>query len=737
MLVLLVLIVHKIFRSKLSPAWRYGLWLLVVVRLLMPASPQSAISIFNLAKFTPRPVIAPPAAPSRMEAPAIPISDLQARPQASDNRAANSSAGRTEMLAAWRTDDDHAAGAVTTRSLRPKRPIDWFGMACAVWLGGVGLLGLRLVWANVRFGSRLARHRPVADATIIRLVEDCANRLRTRCPVSVIETEEVASPAVCGLWKKRLLVPDGVFERFSSEELRHIFLHELAHVKRRDVEVNWLAVLLQILHRFNPVLWLAFEWNDAPAERFQLQIEKDGFITQHKNVDAIEGRELAVELDDALRIMGNMQDAETKEPLREFHIDWMDRSEPQDFANGYPFSTIPGSNGVYLLDLGRLYASGWAGGYAHQCIFRVEADGYATFVSRVFASRNGDFGEVSPYNVELKRTAQIFGTVVDANGRPVPGAQVGLKMPASRLFLQGKPEFSASAQGASFRQTDAQGRFHLNTDPAAAGLVAVHDEGFAAIGSNELSSNLTVKLQPWGRIEGTVWEYDKLVTNQAIWGSAANRSPSESLHTEFRTNTDAQGRFVFEFVPPGQYSVYRMIPTGGGGSSGGPHEVVQVQPGKTTAVKVGGAGRPVVGRMKIMNPYVAIDWSGGRNHFYTQSIYPRPPTNFTTREQIEAWVNQPEIQKARAAIRNYPMRMAAGGSFRMEEVRPGKYEMQIEILDPRDPNAMAYSKHIANATKAFEVPEPDAREPLDIGVFEISLKQDPSSPEQWAADKIQ
>src|ERR1035438_1189499 len=50
-LVLLVLIVQMLFRNKLSPAWRYGLWLLIVVRLMMPTAPQSDLSIFNVAKF--------------------------------------------------------------------------------------------------------------------------------------------------------------------------------------------------------------------------------------------------------------------------------------------------------------------------------------------------------------------------------------------------------------------------------------------------------------------------------------------------------------------------------------------------------------------------------------------------------------------------------------------------------------------------------------------------------------
>src|SRR5437762_409184 len=47
-------------------------------------------------------------------------------------------------------------------------------------------------------------------------------------------------------------------ERCTPQELRFVFLHELAHLKRRDIAVNWLTTILQILHWFNPLVWLAF-----------------------------------------------------------------------------------------------------------------------------------------------------------------------------------------------------------------------------------------------------------------------------------------------------------------------------------------------------------------------------------------------------------------------------------------------------------------------------------------------
>src|ERR1035441_9885026 len=50
-LILLVLTVQWAFGQRLSPRWRYGLWLLVVARLALPWTIPSAVSVFNLLSF--------------------------------------------------------------------------------------------------------------------------------------------------------------------------------------------------------------------------------------------------------------------------------------------------------------------------------------------------------------------------------------------------------------------------------------------------------------------------------------------------------------------------------------------------------------------------------------------------------------------------------------------------------------------------------------------------------------
>jgi hypothetical protein len=44
----------------------------------------------------------------------------------------------------------------------------------------------------------------------------------------------------------------------SEEGKRYVFLHELAHFERKDILINWIIMLVQILHWFNPIVWYAF-----------------------------------------------------------------------------------------------------------------------------------------------------------------------------------------------------------------------------------------------------------------------------------------------------------------------------------------------------------------------------------------------------------------------------------------------------------------------------------------------
>ena len=47
-LIILILLAKKIFKKTLSPKWHYYIWILLLIRLMVPYTPESSFSIYNL-----------------------------------------------------------------------------------------------------------------------------------------------------------------------------------------------------------------------------------------------------------------------------------------------------------------------------------------------------------------------------------------------------------------------------------------------------------------------------------------------------------------------------------------------------------------------------------------------------------------------------------------------------------------------------------------------------------------
>ncbi len=93
----------------------------------------------------------------------------------------------------------------------------------------------------------LLNARPADDAKR-KLADSVARDMGVKRRLAVIETDLLETPAVVGLFAPKLLLPRKVAARLSSDELILIFRHELAHLKRGDLWVNFLVCVLQIVH---------------------------------------------------------------------------------------------------------------------------------------------------------------------------------------------------------------------------------------------------------------------------------------------------------------------------------------------------------------------------------------------------------------------------------------------------------------------------------------------------------
>ena len=142
----IILLVQFLLRRRLSPAWRHGLWFLLVARLLMPMTPSSAVSVFNLANWSRR-----QAARVSVQAPAAEALDLAssvvfARPEKPEVQSAAPPSALTRQI----PEPIATKPFPPARASQPARPaahplnLDWMGVAALVWLAGVLVLVSRL-----------------------------------------------------------------------------------------------------------------------------------------------------------------------------------------------------------------------------------------------------------------------------------------------------------------------------------------------------------------------------------------------------------------------------------------------------------------------------------------------------------------------------------------------------------------------------------------------------------------
>lgn len=212
-LMALIVLLQQILKERLIPGWSCLLWGLVLVRLLVPWSPESRFSIM------PR---------------LFPVDSAQAIWQ-------EASSGAQGLQ-----------GAVVHASVTPDR------IWTFIWLAGAAACAAHTLWSSWRFARRMDRFiSPVQDPDTLALFAECRVALNVRRPVGLVTGAAGTSPALYGLLKPRVIIPAPLLTALDSEKLRHIMLHELAHAKRHDIALNWLMRLVLSIHWFNPVLWYA------------------------------------------------------------------------------------------------------------------------------------------------------------------------------------------------------------------------------------------------------------------------------------------------------------------------------------------------------------------------------------------------------------------------------------------------------------------------------------------------
>ncbi len=250
-LIVILLFLDLLLRKKVKAVFRYWIWMLVLIKLILPTSLSSPLSLGylfgekltyqDLAQSSPRlePTVPAPAELSSG------VGSIYIQP--------NPYIPPAEPLVS--VTEPVIAETISPPQV-PVTPLTWQGVVFLVWLAVVIAMGLLLLQRALFVRGLVAQAKKAGHLMNDALSYCCVSmgiKSKVRLKISVNAT----TPSVCGLIRPVILVPWKLTSTLGASRLRTILMHELAHIRRGDLWVNLAQTALQIIYFYNPLLWLA------------------------------------------------------------------------------------------------------------------------------------------------------------------------------------------------------------------------------------------------------------------------------------------------------------------------------------------------------------------------------------------------------------------------------------------------------------------------------------------------
>ena len=242
---LLLLSLRYIFLRKMPATVYYYLWIIVLLRLMLPVP----------ALFRPQTQLVP--------ALGMQPAAVESRPEEAQGRAYL----QPELFSFDSAQTAPEEGIQPPPTPQPEQTqkaaglgaLPWTRIIFALWLSGALLSLTCRTAAYFRFYSLIRRYaiRPELDDT------RCYARIRMRRKPELIRSDYVRTPMLMGIFAPLLVLPDA---EYTQTQLNNIFLHELMHHRRRDLVYKWLCVPVMSVHWFNPLVYLMRRELDRACE---------------------------------------------------------------------------------------------------------------------------------------------------------------------------------------------------------------------------------------------------------------------------------------------------------------------------------------------------------------------------------------------------------------------------------------------------------------------------------------
>jgi len=458
-----------------------------------------------------------------------------------------------------------------------------------------------------------------------------------------------------------------------------------------------------------------FNWDDAPGDEVQFDLGKAGYMSIRKKAIKASADELLLTLKKPLKVKGAVIDADTRRPIDSFIV-----MKGIDWGNGQaPYWE---RQSAQKQEGGHFQAEFAEPRQGH--LIRIEAEGYLPASSRTFDESQEEIS----YDFALKKGKDLSGIVIGLDGQPAANASVCLVTPGSGAYItNGRPP---DRRNSAAVETGEDGRFRFPAQDGKFSLVVLHDSGFALRTEAQIAAAKDLKLEAWGRIEGTIRIGDHPAAGEVVHLNVhqEGRGDEPRPYFDYQATADAKGHYLIERVPPGRVFVTRAIKLSDRMTGYSHSTPAEVKAGQTTRADIGGTGRPIIGRITAARNS-KVDWTYGSSGLRATQPRLDIPKDLTPEQKVKwyaEWQKSPEGKAYQErAQRNYTVKIEADGSFRADDIPAGEYELHIAINEPLPGNQYGVGGDLlGSVTQKVNVPEmPGGRsnEPLDIGTLELAM----------------
>jgi len=235
LLSLIIFAFKFLIKDKLGVRWHYAIWLIVIIRLLIPYGLQSSFSIFNIINFKSTTVTQ------------VSYSITYEAIKIFNNKESNTNAS-----------PDLVKSNLQTNTTNTNKSQVYLQLISCLWLLVVIIIGSYTIAMTMRLKTRFKNGKASDNEDVLLLLLQCKKKLNIKAYIKIINTNGIKIPCIYGFISPKLLLPIGIETYVNKNELEYIILHELGHVKRLDIIVSCLSGALQIIHWFNPIIWYSF-----------------------------------------------------------------------------------------------------------------------------------------------------------------------------------------------------------------------------------------------------------------------------------------------------------------------------------------------------------------------------------------------------------------------------------------------------------------------------------------------